>query len=87
MARNINSINTELLGTNYVSMILIIFDQLYNFINPNWHEAGHFYPPCKFGIGFCQLNLLLGGVKDEHFSCFLSSCQLGLSDPANLIAL
>ena len=26
-------------------------------INPNWHEAGHFYPPCNFGIGFCQLNL------------------------------
>ena len=24
---------------------------------PNWHEAGHFYPPCNFGIGFCQLNL------------------------------
>ena len=21
--------------------------------NPNWHEAGHFYPPCNFGIGFC----------------------------------
>ena len=26
-------------------------------LNPNWHEAGHFYPPCNFGIGFCQLNL------------------------------
>ena len=26
-------------------------------LNPNWHEAGHFYPPCDFGIGFCQLNL------------------------------
>ena len=25
-------------------------------INPNWHEAGHFYLPCNFGIGFCQLN-------------------------------
>ena len=24
-------------------------------------------------------NLLLGGVKDEHFSYFHSSCQLGLS--------
>ena len=23
-------------------------------------------------------NLLLGVAKDEHFSCFLSSCQLGL---------
>ena len=23
----------------------------------NWHEAGHFYPPCDFEIGFCQLNL------------------------------
>ena len=22
--------------------------------------------------------MLLGGAKDEHFSCFLSSCQLGL---------
>ena len=27
------------------------------FINPNWHVAGHFYPPCNFGIEFCQLNL------------------------------
>ena len=27
-------------------------------INPNWHEAGHFYPPCDFGIGFCQLNFV-----------------------------
>ena len=26
-------------------------------LNPNWHEAGHFYPPCNFGIGFCLLNL------------------------------
>ena len=26
-------------------------------INPNWHEAGHFYPPFNFEIGFCQLNL------------------------------
>ena len=26
-------------------------------INPDWHEAGHFYPSCNFGIGFCQLNL------------------------------
>ena len=26
-------------------------------LNPNWHEAGHFYPPCNFRIGFCQLNL------------------------------
>ena len=25
--------------------------------NPNWHEAGQFYPPCNFRIGFCQLNL------------------------------
>ena len=24
--------------------------------------------------------MLLGGAKDEHFSCFLSSCQLGLRD-------
>ena len=23
--------------------------------------------------------MLLGGAKDEHFSCFLCSCQLGLS--------
>ena len=28
-----------------------------NPFNPNCHEAGHFYPPCNFGIGFCQLNL------------------------------
>ena len=26
-------------------------------LNPNWHEAGHFYPPCNFGIEFCQLHL------------------------------
>ena len=26
-------------------------------VNPNWHEAGNFYPRCNFGIGFCQLNL------------------------------
>ena len=24
--------------------------------NPNWHEAGHFPPPCPFWIKFCQLN-------------------------------
>ena len=27
------------------------------FFNPNWHEAGHFHPPCNLVIGFCQLNL------------------------------
>ena len=78
--------------------------------NPNWHEAGHFPPPCPFWIRFCQLkfykkfpNFLevkidvnrvnltpcwahwvllkmpLGGAKDEHVSCFHSSCQWGLS--------
>ena len=26
-------------------------------LNPNWHKAGHFYPPCNFGNGICQLNL------------------------------
>ena len=26
-------------------------------VNPNWHEAGHFYPPCNFRVGFFQLNL------------------------------
>ena len=25
---------------------------------------------------------VLGGAKDEHFSCFLSSCQLGLRQEA-----
>ena len=25
-------------------------------IHPNWHETGHFYPPCNFGIGFCIEN-------------------------------
>ena len=25
-------------------------------INPNWHEAGHFPPPCPLWIRFCQLN-------------------------------
>jgi hypothetical protein len=29
--------------------------------------------------------LLLGGAKDEHFSCFLSSCQLGLNIQFNSI--
>ena len=29
-------------------------------------------------IDINRVNLLLGGAKDEHFSCFLSSCQLGL---------
>ena len=24
--------------------------------NPNWHETGHFYLPCNFGIGFYQMN-------------------------------
>ena len=24
---------------------------------PNWHEAGHFYPHCNFGIGFFKLFL------------------------------
>ena len=33
--------------------------------NPNMHEAGHFYPPCNFGIGFCQLNLF------KNFKTFL----------------
>ena len=28
--------------------------------------------------------MLLGGSKDEHFSCFYSSCQLGLSIGAKL---
>ena len=45
-----------------------------SFVNPNWHGAGHFYPPCNFGIGFCQLNLyqkfpnFFGGEK-FHQSC------------------
>jgi hypothetical protein len=26
------------------------------FFNPNWHEAGHFLPPCPFWIRFCQPN-------------------------------
>ena len=25
-------------------------------INPNWHEGGHFPPPCFFWIRFCQLS-------------------------------
>ena len=25
-------------------------------VNPNWHEGGHFPPPCPFWIRFCQLN-------------------------------
>ena len=27
-----------------------------NSINPNWHEGGHFPPPCPFWNRFCQLN-------------------------------
>ena len=23
--------------------------------NPNWHEGGHFQPPCPIWIRFCQL--------------------------------
>ena len=25
-------------------------------VNPNWHEGGHFPPPCPFWMRFCQLN-------------------------------
>ena len=86
-----------------------IFMMLYWFLNPNWHETGHFYPLVILGLYFvswiciknsqtfldvkidiirvnltsCQAhwvlwNLLPGGAKDEHFSCFLNSCQLGI---------
>ena len=46
-------------------------------LNLNWHEAGHFYPPCNFGIGFCQLNLyqkfsnFIGGENQVN----LTACQ------------
>ena len=36
----------------FCSKIYLIF-----IFNPNWHEAGHFPPPCPFWIRFCQLNL------------------------------
>ena len=26
------------------------------YLNPNWHEGGHFPPPCLFWIRFCQLS-------------------------------
>ena len=40
-------------------------------INPNWREAGHFYPPCNFGIG--QLTFL--EVKIEINPVNLTPCQ------------
>ena len=77
------------------------------FLDPNWHEGGHFPTPLLFGSEFvsriffkkfqtflevkidtnrvtltlCQAHwglLPLSGAKDAHFSCFHSSCQLGL---------
>ena len=32
------------------------FDENAPEFNPNWHEAGHFPPPCLFWIRLCQLN-------------------------------
>ena len=42
-------------------------------IEINWDNL----TPCQ--AHWVLLNLLLGGAKDEHFSYFHSSCQLGLS--------
>ena len=59
-------------------------------LNPNWHEAGHFYPPCNFGIEFCQLNLyqifpnFFGGENLHHlgwFDALPSSLSLIKIDP------
>ena len=36
---------------------LTVVKTLGDSFNPNWHEAGQFYPPCNFGIEFCQLKL------------------------------
>ena len=33
-----------------------------------------------FWISVGLKTTVLGGAKDEHFSCFLSSCQLGMQD-------
>ena len=41
--------------------------ELRTLIYPNWHEAGHIYPPCNFGIGFCQL------ILSENFPTFFGS--------------
>ena len=41
-------------------------------IDINWVNL----TPCQ--AHWVLQNLLLGVAKDEHFSCFLSSCQLGL---------
>ena len=32
-------------------------------LNPNWHEVGHFPPPCPFWIRFCQLNSELMPIR------------------------
>ena len=48
--------------------------ELRTLIYPNWHEAGHIYPPCNFGIGFCQLNLY---QKFPNFFVGENWCQSG----------
>ena len=50
----VNTIN-EIAGA-VVDFSALVFGIL-KWLNPNWHDAGYFYPPCNFGIGFCQLNL------------------------------
>ena len=40
-----------------IALIELYITSLTGCLNPNWHEARYFYPPCNFEIGFCQLNL------------------------------
>jgi len=62
------------LGLDFVSWICIKNFQTFLDvkIDINWVNL----TPCQ--AHWVLQNLLLGGAKDEKFSCFLSSCQLGL---------
>ena len=45
------------------------------FAGENWHQSGYF----DTQLIESYKKLPLGGSKDEHFSCFPTSCQTGLS--------
>ena len=52
-------------STNFYAKIYLILwtskmmlhNRSHLLLNPNWHEGGHFPPPCPFLTKFCQLNL------------------------------
>ena len=55
---------------------LNLYQKFPNFFgDENWHQSGFDTPPSSLSL----TKMLLDGAKDEHFSCFLSLCQLELT--------